>query len=118
MALPKLGAPLVQQGERALAWQKEHSAILPWVFPRPDGRRIGQFHKEWTKACKAAGLPGKLVHEMRRNAVRRLIRAGVTEKVAMTLVGFKTRAVMERYNIVGMADLDDAVAKLARKLAE
>jgi Phage integrase, N-terminal SAM-like domain len=59
-----------------------------------------------------AGCPGRIPHDFRRTAVRNLVRAGVTERVAMQLTGHKTRSVFERYNIVSPGELRDAAQRL------
>jgi hypothetical protein len=63
--------------------------ICPFVFHRR-GERIVHFRAAWKNACKAAGCPGTLVHDMRRSALRTFERAGVPRSVAMSLVGHKT----------------------------
>ena len=85
---------------------------IPHVFTRPNGAPIGSFAKAWASACRAAGVPGRVLHDFRRTAVRNLVRAGVAERVAMQLVGWKSRQMLDRYHIVSTADLVDAARKL------
>ena len=63
-------------------------------------------------ACRAAGVPGRVLHDFRRTAVRNLLRAGVAERVAMQMVGWKSRQMLDRYHIVNAADLIEAAKKL------
>jgi len=74
--------------------------------------------RSWTTACKNAGVPGRLLHDLRRSAVRNLERAGVSRSVAMKMTGHKTESVYRRYAIVSESDLREAAAKLAAATAE
>jgi integrase len=65
---------------RALADRK--GKPIPWVFHRL-GRPVKDFRKAWETACTAAGLGGKVPHDLRRTAVRNMERAGVPRSVAI-----------------------------------
>lgn len=83
----------------------------PVIFHR-GGHPIREFRKSWASACEAAGLTGKLFHDLRRTGVRNLVRAGVPQSVAMAISGHRTASVFRRYDITSEQDLRDAVKKV------
>jgi integrase len=88
---------------------KAAGAITARVFTRA-GRPIKTFRKTWATACENAGYPGRLLHDLRRSAVRNMVRRGVADTVAMQVTGHKTRSVFDRYNITSKADVRAALA--------
>jgi len=108
----------------------------PYVFHRK-GKPIAGFRKAWVSVCIQAGLcevlkdgqgkavvvkdkkgnekvlkvPTRIFHDFRRTAIRDMVRSGVSERVAMSISGHKTRNVFDRYNIVSDQDLKEAAKK-------
>lgn len=138
--IPELEALIEQQQTYTDAVEKKKGEIVLWLFHR-EGRPIKGFRTAWRAACKRVGLAAqaarenttskalwkamskeerrafsglkRIPHDFRRTAVRNLIRAGVSQKVAMELTGHLTASVFDRYNITDDRDRRDAVAKLA-----
>jgi integrase len=94
--------------EAAAAFAPERQGAL---FQRA-GQPIRCIRKAWRSACRRAGVPGALKHDFRRSAARDLARAGLPAEVIMRLVGWKSRAMLDRYNIVTQAELTGAAEKI------
>lgn len=92
-----------------------------YIFSRENGEPVLNFRGLWYALCEKAGLgqwtkegkwAGLIFHDLRRSAVRNMVRRGVSERVAMAISGHKTRSIFDRYNIVNDKDLADAASKI------
>jgi integrase len=110
-----LRAVLLEQKAQTEALQRELGILIPYVFHH-HGKPFKGYRKAWKTACRKACLPGRIPHDFRRTAVRNLVRAGVSEVVAMKMTGHKTRSIFDRYDIVNQGDLNDAARKLDKHM--
>jgi integrase len=125
--------PIVPQlAEELKSQHKRRQGDFPLVCFRFDrlghAQQVGDFRKVWQARCVTLGLGkmeqipdsetkiyrGKLFHDLRRAAVRNLVRAGVAQNRAMDITGHQTVSVFKRYDISNEQDLRDAAEKLAR----
>jgi integrase len=106
---PELKVAFAEQLARVTSLERELSRAIPYVFPTPYGPHKGQrrkdFVKAWRRACRESGCPGRLKHDLRRTAARNMVHLGVSERVVMTVMGHKTRSMLDRYHIVSPSDL-------------
>lgn len=87
---------------------------------------VGNFRKSWNRACVQAGLgtlvkgpenggygtySGLIPHDLRRSAIRNMLKSKNSEGTVMKISGHKTRAVFDRYNIVDEKDQREAMSK-------
>jgi integrase len=98
--------------ERRWAGRVVGDRIARWVFHHRRGRPVAptSLRNWWRAAAAGAGHPGLLFHDLRRSGVRNMIRAGVTEPVAMSISGHQSASVFRRYNITSVDDQRRALA--------
>jgi integrase len=90
-------------------WQSRNGLFVFQQNGQPIG--IGAIRSAWKRATKRAGMPGRLVHDLRRTAAREFRKNGIDEGTIMKLCGWTTRSMFDRYNIVDESDLARAVAR-------
>jgi integrase len=92
--------------------------ITPYVFTGPRGGRMSSrtLRGLWNAAAASAGLPGAILHDLRRSMVRAMDRAGVPRSVAMSITGHKSEAVYRQYGLFDSAMQDVALASLTPDL--
>lgn len=110
--LPIYGDMAAELEMAMAAARKDESAYLI----QENGRPVFDFEKAWKTACKSAGVPAALFHDLRRTAATNMIEAGMSEKEAMEITGHKTRSIFERYNIVHTKRQKEAGQKLEKHL--
>jgi integrase len=99
--------------------RKAAMTASPWVFCDEAGDPVGDwlFRSSWAIACKAANVPGRKFHDLRRTCATNLVRAGVSESVTMRICGWSTRAMLDRYNITRDEDVADGLGRLGHNSA-
>jgi integrase len=91
------------------ALQATHGRIIPWVFVRDDARPIGDYRSAWAAALEALGIgklpgrtgpwsAGKVPHDIRRTAIRRMHRQGLDRQSVKALVGHSTESSHQLYS--------------------
>lgn len=87
------------------------------VFHRR-GKPIDSFRDQWRAALRQCGLPGFIVHDLRRSGVRRMVEAGGDQASIMAWTGHKTDTVFRRYMIVDDSRMRAVAEKVTRMEAD
>ena len=114
-SIPMVGkdlAGILERRKAARQVKADGTTTLAALIFHHDGQAIVDFRKAWKSACKKAGVPGRLFHDLRRSAVKNLDEAGVSRDVAMSISGHKTQAMYTRYNIADVKRKRRALEKM------
>lgn len=122
-----LTLPLVGDGLKEVAEYLQKQTRVPGksIFAiGEDGAKTGgkeTYRYHWNRACHKLGLgefdkktrrySGLRPHDLRRSAVKNMIRAGVPRNIAMEISGHKTESIFNRYHIVETTDLKRALVQ-------
>ena len=114
LSAANLRAVFETQHQQKIETEKRTGRIVEALFFNYDsGEPIRDFRGAWAGACKRAGCPDMIFHDLRRTAARNLVRAGVAEPVAMRLTGHLTSSIFQRYAIVDETMLIEGADKLS-----
>ncbi len=106
-----------RKAARRVVRKKRPVVLSEFVFHR-NGKRIDSIRTAWATACEFANVPRRLFHDLRRCAVRNMVRAGVPTDVARSISGHKTASIFSRYNIVAEDQKRDALERTQGYLRE
>lgn len=113
--------------------------LAEYIFHR-DGQKVGCFKKSWASACVAAEVGrmvcpkcqgegtarkcpqcetateyrGRIFHDLRRVAVRRMVRAGINPQIAKKWSGHVSDSMFNRYSILTTDDMREAFEQTER----
>ena len=90
--------------------EKKVPRISEYIFTYR-GKPMRSLKQGWNEA-QSESSDKILFHDLRRSAVRNMVRSGVPERVAMAVSGHRTRSVFDRYNVVNEDDLKSAMQKI------
>ena len=80
--------------------------LIFWGEPGRDGnRRPYEFRPAWHRALKKAGIMGFRFHDLRHEAVSRLVEAGLGDQEVAAISGHKSMQMLRRYTHLRAEDL-------------
>ena len=114
--------PLNKEATVAFAEALEHPVkkevktdLLFWGEPGRDGkRRPYEFQPAWQRARKSAGIVGLRFHDLRHEAVSRLVEMGLGDQEVAAISGHKSMQMLRRYTHLRAEDLVTRLDQLSQ----
>jgi integrase len=118
---------LIERRWQARQYETANGTAISALVFHDRGRGLGDFRKAWQSACVKVGLGrfvgktetkpgryvGKLFHDLRRTAVRDMVRGGVPQSIAMRVSGHETDEIFRRYDITSADDKLEALRRMS-----
>ncbi|MDE0250645.1 MAG: site-specific integrase [Gammaproteobacteria bacterium] len=104
--------PLTRQATEVFRAALDHPVcpldtdLIFWGEPGRDGiRRPYEFRPAWHRTLKKAGIEGLRFHDLRHEAVSRLVEAGLGDQEVSAISGHKSMQMLKRYTHLRAEDL-------------
>jgi integrase len=107
---PSLAGLLREQRDYTAMVEREQHRVVAAVFHR-EGAPIEDMDDAWRTACKAAGKPGALFHDLRRSFALQMRRLGLSETDIMELAGWRTPSMFRRYCVADESGLAERLRR-------
>jgi len=111
--------PLVRQAVAVLREALAHPVrpmntdLVFWGEPGRDGRRRPyEYNPAWRRALKRAGISDLRFHDLRHEAVSRLVEAGLGDQEVAAISGHKSMQMLKRYTHLRAEDLVERLDQL------
>ena len=90
--------PLSAPARQLLGRLHKRSGDLPWIFPGRHGKPREDLKYAWARICRAAGITGLRIHDLRHSYASNLVSAGFSLPVIGALLGHSQPATTARYS--------------------
>ncbi len=114
--------PLSREAVRVLTEALSHPVrhadidLIFWGEPGRDGkRRPYTFQLVWRQALQRAGITGLRFHDLRHEAVSRLVEAGLSDQEVAAISGHKSMQMLKRYTHLRAEDLVARLDKVSAR---
>lgn len=113
--------PLTKKATRILRAALKHPTrpkdidLIFWGEPgRDNERRPYEFSMAWKKIIKQTGIIGLRFHDLRHEAVSRLVEAGLSDQEVAAISGHKSMQMLRRYTHLRAEDLVEKLDRIRR----
>lgn len=113
--MPRLREVIKAQLKWSRTIETRLETIVPWLWHDEKGQRIkyDRYYRKWRPVVPE----NRNAHDLRRTAARELSRTGISQPIAMKMLGHKTESIYRRYAIADEVVMQEAATMLAARQA-